>query len=86
MSYSIRIKKSAVEELARIPSNDRVRVIRAIDHLKDHPHSGGSLKGEYRGIRRIRVGDYRVLYEVSDEDLIILVIRVATREEAYRGR
>ena len=86
MSYSIRIKKSAAKELARIPSADRVRVIRAIDHLKEHPHSGSSLKGEYRGIRRIRVGDYRVLYEVSDEDLIILVIRVATREEAYRGR
>lgn len=86
MSYSIRIKKSAAEELARIPSADRVRVIRAIDHLKDHPHSGSSLKGEYRGIRRIRVGDFRVLYEVSDEDLIILVIHVATREEAYRGR
>lgn len=86
MSYSIRIKKSAAKELARIPSADRVRVINAIDHLKDHPHSGSPLKGEYRGIRRIRVGDYRVLYEVSDEDLIILVIRVATREEAYRGR
>ena len=86
MSYSIRIKKSAAKELARIPSADRVRVIRAIDHLKDHPHSGSSLKGEYRGIRRIRVGDFRVLYEVSDKDLIILVIRVATREEAYRGR
>lgn len=86
MSYSIRIKKSAAKELARIRSADRVLVIRAIDLLKDHPHSGSSLKGEYRGIRRIRVGDYRVLYEVSNEDLIILVIRVSTREEAYRGR
>ena len=86
MSYSIRIKKSAAKELAHITSNDRVRVIRAIDHLKEHPLSGSSLKGEYRGIRRIRVGDYRVLYEVSNEDLIILVVRVATREDAYRGR
>lgn len=84
MSYSIRIKKSAAKELARIPSNDRVRVIRAIDHLKDHPHSGSPLKGEFRGIRRIRVGDYRVLYEVGVEELIILIVRVATREEIYR--
>lgn len=80
MSYSIRIKKSAAKELARIPSNDRVRVIRAIDYLKDHPHSGSPLKGEIRGIRRIRVGDYRVLYEVGVEELIILIVRVATRE------
>lgn len=76
MSYSIRIKKSAAKELARIPSADRVRVIRAIDHLKDHPLSGSTLKGEYRGIRRIRVGDYRVLYEVGVEELIILIVHV----------
>ena len=84
MSYSIHIKKSAAKELARIPSNDRVRVIRAIDQLKDHPYSGSPLKGEFRGIRRIRVGDYRVLYEVGVEELTILIVRVATREEVYR--
>ena len=84
MSYSIHIRKSASKELARIPSNDRVRVIRAIDQLKDQPYSGSPLKGKIRGIRRIRVGDYRVLYEVGAEELTILTIRVASREEVYR--
>ena len=86
MSYSIRIKESAAKELARVPSKDRVRIIHAIDELREHPLVGSALKGEYRGIRRIRVGDYRVLYEVGVEELIILIVRVATRGEVYRRR
>lgn len=86
MSYSIRIKGSAAKELAHVSLKDRVRIIHAIDHLREHPLSGSSLKGEYRGIRRIRVGNYRILYEVGFEELIILIIRVATRGEIYRRR
>ena len=86
MSYSIRIKKSAAKEIAHIPARERTRVIRAIDSLKEHPVTGSPLKGELRGIRRIRVGDYRVLYELGTEELTILVVRVAGRGEAYRRR
>ena len=86
MSYSIRIKNSAAKELAHIPARDRSRVIRAIDNLKEQPLSGSPLKGELRGISRIRVGDYRVLYEMGSEELTILVVRVAGRGEAYRSR
>ena len=86
MSYSIRIKRSAAKELARIPRADRVRIVRAIDVLGDQPLTGTALKGELRGLRRIRVGRYRVLYEVLDGELVILVVRVRSRGEAYRAR
>ena len=84
MSYSVRIKRSASRELARIPQPARTRVVRAIDGLGKHPFSGSLLKGGLRGLRRLRVGDYRIVYEVLEHELVVLVIRVARRGAAYR--
>ena len=63
---------------------DRARIVAAIDRLAETPHLGTSLKGDLRGLRRIRVGDYRILYEVRDKELVVLVVRVAHRGDAYR--
>ena len=86
MRYAIRIKESAARELQRIEKADRERLIAAIDRLADNPFAGSALKGELRGLRRIRVGDYRLLYEVQERDLVVLVLRAAHRREAYRRR
>lgn len=86
MSYSVRIKQSAAKELARVTKSHRLRIVEAIDSLAENPFRGGVLKGDLRGLRRLRVGDYRILYEVGDEALIVLVVRVAHRREAYRRR
>ena len=74
VNYSIRIKRSAAKELARIPRKDRIRVVRSIDRLSEQPLAGSALKGELRGLRRIRVGQYRVVYEVLDGALVILAV------------
>ena len=84
MSFSIRIKESAARELRRIAEPDRTRIVAAIDRLAETPHLGAALKGDLRGLRRLRVSDYRVVYEVRDDELIVLVVRVAHRREAYR--
>ena len=63
---------------------DRARLVAAIDRLAETPHLGAALKGDLRGLRRLRVGDYRVVYEVRDEELVVLAIRVAHRRDAYR--
>ena len=84
MSFSIRIKESAAEELRRVARPDRARIVAAIDRLAELPHLGAALKGDLRGLRRLRVGDYRILYEIEDDELIVLVVRVAHRREAYR--
>ena len=86
VSYSIRIRGSARRELAQLPRDARERVIAAIDTLGEHPLAGSPLKGGLRGLRRQRVGDYRILYELLDNELIILVVRVAHRRESYRRR
>ena len=84
MNYSLRIKASASKELSRVERADRERITDAIDRLREHPLVGEPLKGGMRGLRRIRVGDYRVLYEVQHDVLVILVVRVAHRRDAYR--
>lgn len=84
MSYSIRIRRSAARELGHVPRRERERLVAAIDALAEHPFSGNALKGGLRGPRRIRVGDYRVVYEVQEDALVVLVVRVAHRRDAYR--
>ena len=84
MLYSVKIKASAAKALAKVRGADRGRLIDAIDQLAESPHAGSALKGEFAGLRRIRVGDYRIIYEADDGVLLILVVRIAHRREVYR--
>lgn len=86
VTYCVRIKGSAAKALARTPKPHRVRIVRAIDGLAEQPLLGHPLKGGLRGLRRIRVGDYRVVYEVLDDELVVLVVRVARRDAVDRHR
>ncbi len=86
MTYSLQIKKSAAKALQKIEKNDRIRLIENIDRLRNEPNAGGVLKGEFAGLRRLRVGNYRIIYEVIDERLVILVIRIGHRRDVYRSK
>lgn len=65
---------------ARLPDE----MVAAIDQLPANPWIGKSLKGELSGLRRIRVGDYRVVYEIHEQQVVILVVRIAYRKDVYR--
>jgi mRNA interferase RelE/StbE len=82
--YSLRIKKSALKELQALPKAERLRVVAAIDTLAANPHVGKALKGELTGLRRLRVGNYRVVYEIHEGAVLVLVVRVAHRREVYQ--
>ena len=84
MIYTITIKQSAQKALTKIEAPQRTRLIEAIDKLKINPNAGSVLKGEFSGLRRVRIGDYRIVYEVQNGQLVILVIRVAHRRDAYK--
>ncbi len=84
MSYSIKIKASAAKSLRKIPKLERIRIVEAVDRLAREPSAGGVLKGEFSGLRRLRVGRYRVVYEVSEGNLTVLVVRIGHRREVYR--
>jgi len=82
--YSLRIKQSAFKELQRLDKKERVRLVAAIDQLAENPHIGKLLKGEFSGLRRIRSGNYRVIYEINEGEVLVLVLRIAHRKEIYR--
>jgi len=84
MRCSLRIKRSAAKALAAIAKPERLRIVAAIDRLCESPSAGSALKGEFEGLRRLRVGTYRVVYEWRDDELLVLVVRIAHRREAYR--
>jgi mRNA interferase RelE/StbE len=84
VTYLVRIKGSAARELKRIDRPVRVRIVEAIDRLAEHPFKGTALKGELKGLRRIRVGEHRIVYEIQDQALVVLVVRVGHRRDVYR--
>ena len=84
VTYSIQIKQSTAKALKKLPKADRLNLTAAIDQLAINPGVGSVLKGEFQGLRRIRVGQYRVVYEINDGELIVLVIRIGHRREVYR--
>ena len=84
MSYSVRIKGCAAKDLADIPNPARIRIVETIDSLSEEPLTGRPLKGGMRGLRRLLVGDYRLVYELLDDELVVLAVRIAHRGDAYR--
>ena len=84
MPYLLKIKQSALKELKKLDRPDRARLIEAIDKLPDNPHVGKLLKGDLSGLRRLRVGHFRIIYEISEREVLILILRVAHRKDSYR--
>ncbi len=84
MQWSVKIKQSALKELSGITKSDRLRIIAAIDDLGLNPYRGSALKGDLTGLRRIRIGSYRVIYEIREAELIVLVVAAGHRRNIYR--
>ena len=69
----------------RLHGRLRDRIAAAIDGLADDPRPRGSVKLAGRNDYRVRVGDYRIVYAVDDDERLVLVARIAHRREVYRG-
>ena len=84
-SYRVEIKRSAGKELERLPTADKRRVISRIRSLAGDPRPQGAKRLSGEDKYRIRQGDYRILYEIHDEIITVVVVRIAHRREAYRS-
>ncbi|MDQ8200896.1 type II toxin-antitoxin system RelE/ParE family toxin [Pelagicoccus enzymogenes] len=82
--YKIEIKRSAAKELEKIQKKDRDRIIEKIQALSEDPRPPLSKKLSGEEKYRIRQGDYRVLYQIYDEVITVVVVRVAHRKETYK--
>jgi mRNA interferase RelE/StbE len=88
VKYSFRWRERAVRQLRAISQPAALTILRALTPLGDDPRRQDAdvkkLAG-YADRYRLRVGDYRVIYEIADEQLIILIVGVGHRREAYRA-
>ena len=88
MAYQIRFGKRVRKEIARLPRQDQARILVSIKALAEDPRPAGCqpVKVAGAGTYRLRVGDYRVIYLVLDDEQVVIVARVARRSEStYRG-
>ena len=85
-SYRVLIKPSAAKEIEAVDQKkDRQRIVARILALADEPRPIGSEKLAGQSDRyRIRIGRYRVVYSIADDDLVVVVVRVADRKDVYR--
>jgi mRNA interferase RelE/StbE len=84
VSYKVEMLRSALRQLAKVDRQDSARIVSAIGELAKNPRPPGSKKLSGRDAWRIRVGVYRVIYEVHDERLLVLVVTIGHRREVYR--
>jgi mRNA interferase RelE/StbE len=79
------VQRSAEKELAALSSTLQTRIIKVIDGLAVDPRPNGCKKlSGSKNAYRVRVGEYRIVYEVYDGVLVVIVVRVAHRREVYR--
>jgi mRNA interferase RelE/StbE len=85
LAYKVLIKKSALKDLHAVPKPDQKRLLDAIDsRLSKDPHEGKALSGEFKGLYRWRSGKFRLVYEIQQETLVVLVLRIGHRNDIYR--
>ncbi len=82
--YRIEIKRSVTKEIDRLPKNDLKRVLAKIETLAENPRPFDCQKLSAQEKYRVRVGDYRIIYSIEDDILIVFIVKVAHRREAYR--
>jgi mRNA interferase RelE/StbE len=86
MAYSIEIARPAQRQLKKLDASTRKKVSRRIDSLAKEPRPSGVVKltDVSPPVYRVREGQHRVLYTINDDELIVLVVRIAHRSDAYR--
>ena len=83
-NYRLTFRKSVTKDLRSIPPNDLSRILKRMEALADDPRPMGSEKLSGQERYRVRQGVYRIVYEIQDEELVILVVKVGHRREVYR--
>ena len=81
--FELRFKSSVSKDLRKIPAKDVKRILERINRLADDPRAPGCISLQGQKYYRVRIGHYRVVYEIRDAELVVLVITVAHRSRVY---
>lgn len=83
-SYKTTFKRSVKKDLRRIANRDIPAILKRIDSLRNDPRPTECKKLSGKEVYRVRQSDYRLVYEIFDDRLVLLVIAVASRAEVYK--
>lgn len=82
--FEVKFTKQAIKDLKKVDKTILVRVKKYINELKQNPRNKGKqLSGNLHGLWRYRIGKYRIIVEIKDDELILLVVKVSKRENVY---
>ena len=84
MSYRVILPKSVQKRLDRLPDDIAARILERLRNLQNDPRPADVKKLKGRTAWRVRIGDYRAIYEIHDRGLQVIVIAVGHRREVYR--
>jgi len=84
MRYAVRLQPSADRALGRLSRELQGRILAKLDQLAEDPHLPGAEKLHGEPGYRVRVGDYRIVYDILHQQVTVLVIRIGHRREVYR--
>lgn len=83
--YTVIIPPPVQKQIKKLPSDIRPKILTRLRHLQNAPRPAGVEKlSGYKDYYRIRVGEYRIIYTIEDKKLLILVVRVGTRNQIYK--
>ena len=82
--YALDIERAALKSLSKISRPYQDKIITAIEKLKNNPRPAGVKKLTGRDAWRIRVGEYRIIYEIYDKSLRVLILHIGPRGGVYR--
>lgn len=85
-NYKLVFKKSVSKDLRSIPSKDVLRILQRIEALQENPRPPGCEKLSGQERYRVRQGVYRIIYEVTDEFLLVTVVKIGHRKQVYSRR
>ncbi len=84
--YSLVFKKSVAKDLRNIPKKDIKRILKCVELLCSDPRAEGCIKLSGQERYRVRQGVYRIIYEIQESKLIVMVVKIAHRSIAYKSR
>ena len=83
--YKVAFEPQADKELRAVDPEARARILKSLARLAADPHHASNVKALRGGGYRLRAGDWRVLYTLQDDLLLVLVVKVGHRREVYRN-
>jgi mRNA interferase RelE/StbE len=83
--WTIKFTESAAKELSKCPKNIQHALKRAIlERLSSDPNKFKNLQGEWKGYKRLRVANYRIIYETKEKEIVVLIVKIDVRGKVYR--